>query len=134
MIHDNPNETGNVILVEFKSSLIDFFDDLIQQFSEDDDLIRMRIYIKDQVDIQNIMNIFNYNIHKEDQNIRKLIKEKNNKVFVDHNLFDFCDDDKIKVNFKKIWRSPDLVHSNREIIWKWVRTFVYLVDKYNKGK
>jgi hypothetical protein len=47
------------VLNEFKNGLISFFDELIDQFPNEGDLIMIRIFLKDQIIIEDVMNIFN---------------------------------------------------------------------------
>ena len=50
--------TDILILKEFKKNLISFFDELIDQFPSEGDLIVIRIYFNDQVDIKEILELF----------------------------------------------------------------------------
>ena len=43
------------ILIEFKKSLVEFFDQLVEQFPDEGDLIMVRIFIKDQVPIEDVI-------------------------------------------------------------------------------
>jgi hypothetical protein len=71
------------ILLEFKNSLVTFFDELIDQFPEEGDLIMVRIFLKDQMPIENVMTIFINNLYKDDQRLKKMrvqIQSKLSKV------------------------------------------------------
>ena len=52
--------TSNSVLIlnEFKKGLISFFDELIEQFPEHGDLVVIRILLKDQLPVTQIMNHF----------------------------------------------------------------------------
>ena len=76
------------ILSIFKTSLISFVDELIGQFPQEPDLIILRIFLKDQVPIQDVMNKFIYAINKEDQKIKNEIKERTDLVFLKNEIFD----------------------------------------------
>ena len=44
------------ILIQFKKSIISFIDELIEAFPTEPDLIILRIFIKDQISIENVIN------------------------------------------------------------------------------
>lgn len=130
------------VLKEFKNNLISFFDELIDQFPEMGDLVMVRIFLKDQIAIKDVIEIFSVQINKNEQQIRKIIKERNEQFFLEENNFfdsitntSINDGTKNKVSkFQNIWRSNRLDTEDKETIWKWIESFVYLTDKYNKLK
>jgi hypothetical protein len=122
-----------LILQEFKNNLITFFDELIDQFPSEADLVIIRIFLKDQISIEEVINIFNNIINKDNQKFKKMIKERNESFFLDSNIFDEISKTKV-VHFKKLWRSDVLDKDDKEIIWKWIDSFVFLSDKYVKSK
>ena len=73
--------------------------------------------------------------NKDDNIIKKNIEERNDSFFLNHNtLFENVIDKTKIIHFKKIWRSPQLDQEDKETIWKWVDSFVFLSDKYAKNK
>ena len=122
-----------LILQEFKINLISFFDELIDLFPSEPDLVIVRIFLKDQIPIDEVINIFNNTINKDNHKFRKMIKDRNEIFFLESNIFDSISKSKV-VHFKKLWRSEQLDDDNKQIIWKWVDSFVYLADKYIKAK
>jgi len=122
-----------LILQEFKNNLITFFDELIDQFPSEADLVIIRIFLKDQISIEEVIKIFNNIINKDNQKFKKMIKERNESFFLDSNIFDEISKTKV-VHFKKLWRSDVLDKDDKEIIWKWIDSFVFLSDKYVKSK
>jgi hypothetical protein len=120
------------VLNEFKTQLILFFDELIDQFPEEGDLVVARLFISNQVCIDDLMNDFNHHINKDDQCLKKMIKERREDFFLEHNLFDSHRDS--LNHFKKIWRSGHLDKEDKKVIWSWVDTFVFLSDKYAREK
>lgn len=125
------------ILSEFKTTMANFFDELISQFPEEGDLVIIRIFLNDQVPTQDIMEGFILQINHNDNELRKMVKNRNEKFFLEHNVFEAESDetdvlDKQKVNrFKKLWRSGRLDEDDKEMVWKWIDSFVYLSDKYS---
>jgi len=124
------------VLREFKNNLISFFDELIDQFPDMGELVMIRIFLKDQVIIKDVVEFVSYQINKNDNEIRKTIKDRNEEFFLEeNNFFDGMVKQKDKVlKFQSIWRSNRLDKEDKETIWKWIDSFVYLTDKYNKNK
>ena len=119
------------VLREFKSQMIIFFDELIENFPEEGDLVIARLFIANQVPIVDLMNDFNHHINKDNQKLRKMIKERREDFFMHNTLFS-----SYKSNldhFKRMWRSGSLDDDDKEIIWKWVDTFIFLSDKYSRA-
>jgi hypothetical protein len=124
-----------LILKEFKKNLISFVDELIDQFPSEGDLVILRIYFSDQCEIKEVMESFTQYLNKDDNIIKKNIEERNDSFFLNHNtLFENVIDKTKIIYFKKIWRSPQLDQEDKETIWKWVDSFVFLSDKYAKNK
>jgi len=126
----NLNDTR--VLAEFKSSLIRFFDELITQFPLEADLVIARIFLNDQVPIKFVMDEFNLKLNKEEGLLKRMVKDRNESFFLEHNIFDSLGKDKVN-HFKRLWRSGSLDDEDKEVVWKWVDTFVYLGDKYVKA-
>lgn len=121
------------VLIQFKNSLVSFIDELIDTFPNEPDLIILRIFIKDQIPVEDIMNKFTYILNKDDQQIKKDIKERNESVFLKNEIFDILSKSK-SLNFQRLWMSDDLDQDERLAVWKWVDSFVILSDRYNKNK
>jgi len=120
------------ILLEFKSQLLSFFDELIGQFPKEGDLVVVRLFLANQIPMQIVMDVFNHKINTNDQELRKMVKERNEVFFLEHNIFDNLGKDKI-VHFKKLWRSDCLDEQDKKVIWNWIDAFIYLGDKYTKA-
>lgn len=122
------------ILTQFKKNLVQFFDELIEQFPDESDFVRCRIFVKDQYHIQDLMNYFITDILSQ----KILIKGRDEKFFSEINInkLDSLGEQNFEKNkaclLKKIWRGPTLSSQDREVIWKWIDTFVYLIEKYQK--
>ena len=121
------------ILIQFKNSLISFVDELIEQFPQEPDLIILRIFLKDQIPIEDVMNKFTYTINKNDKELKKFITERNEIFFLESDVFDSIAKSK-SINFKRLWRSDNLDSDEKETVWKWIDSFVKLSDLYNKTK
>jgi hypothetical protein len=126
--------TEILILKDFKKNLTAFIDELIVQFPSEEELIVLRIFFNDQVDIKKIMEAITHNLNKDEQKLKEYIKEHNDSFFIDGFTIDYLGGEPKTINVKKIWRSPRLDQEDKQIIWKWIDGFVYLSDKYAKNK
>ena len=118
------------ILMEFKNSLITFIDELISQFPEQGDLVIIRIFLKDQVPITDVMNHIIHMILP----LKQLVVSKDESFFLDNNvLFTALNSEKVN-HFKKLWRSGRLDNEDKNVVWKWMTSFIYLAEKYQKIK
>ena len=116
------------ILTQTKTQLVAFMDDLIASYDKESDFVVARIFLKDQVPIEDVMNY----IVKHILPFRKVIKERNDTFFLQNNvLFEKINNNKIN-HFRKLWTDPTMDDEERNIIWKWFDTFIYLADKYER--
>ena len=122
------------ILKQFKNTLISFLDELIGQFPSEGDLVIFRIFIKDRVSIEKILNFVVHRILP----LKKMVTERNEDFFLNKcDVFEIIDnpDKKNKINrFKKLWRSPLLDEDDKRVIWEWFDSFIFLSERYQKCK
>lgn len=122
------------ILQEFKNQLVNFFDELINQFPSEGDLVVIRLFLSNQIPIRDVMNHFNYQLNKENKLFKTMIKNRDEQFFLENNLFDLNGSNRDKMShFKRLWRSGVLDDDDKEVMWRWVDSFVYLSDKYAKA-
>ena len=120
------------VLKEFKTQIISFLDELVSQFPEEGDLVLLRLFITNQIPIKDAMDSFNHKINTNNQELRKMVKDRKETFFLDHNAFDFIGKEKV-THFKKVWRSGRLDDEDKRVIWNWIDAFIYLGDKYTKA-
>jgi hypothetical protein len=120
------------ILKEFKETFISFIDELIEQFPNEGDLVLLRIYLKDQAIIKEVMDTFVLNLAKDNELLKKMVKERNENFFLDYNFLQNKNTDK-ENHFKKLWRSDNLDNDDKKVIWKWVDALVFISEKYVKS-
>lgn len=120
------------VLSEFKTQLIAFFDELISQFPLEGDLVVVRLFLANQIPIKDAMDSFKHRINTNNQELRKMIKQRNESFFLEHSLFDTLGKNKVS-HFKKLWRSGSLDDDDKLVMWNWVDALVYLSDKYTKS-
>ena len=114
------------VLLQFKKGLISFFDELISQFPDEPDLVLIRIFFNDQVSIKDVMEQFILILIT----VKDKIERRDESFFLENNSL-FQQLTKSKVNhFKKLWRSGRLDHHDKEVVWKWIDSFIYLAGKY----
>ncbi len=122
------------ILQEFKNQLVNFFDELINQFPSEGDLVVIRLFLSNQIPIRDVMNHFNYQLNKDNKLFKTMIKNRDEQFFLENNLFDLSGSNRDKMShFKRLWRSGVLDDEDKMVMWRWVDSFVYLTDKYTKA-
>lgn len=122
----------NDYLIEFKKQLIAFFDELIEQFPQESDFVIIRIFLKDQMPIKTIMDTFVFQMNKDDQAFKRMVKERNERFFLEHDVFDTFG--KSKANYmKRLWQSGVLDADDKLTIWRWIDAFIIISDKYVKS-
>ena len=130
------------ILSEFKTQIISFFDELVEQFPSEADLIIARLVIaNNQIPIKTIMDTFIEQLDANDQEIRKMIKNRDETFFLEHDIlngaksynFDNRDAVSSKANhFKNIWLSDSVDDEMKATFWQWFDAFIFIGDKYKK--
>jgi hypothetical protein len=117
------------VLTEFKNNLVQFFDALIDLFPHESDFVLLRILIKDQVPVQEVMNVFITNLLP----YKQAIKARDEKVLLSLSFLpEGVDKNKVGGTLKRIWLNRDLDDDNRAVIWQWMNIFVMLVERYQK--
>ena len=114
------------ILIDFKNNFVNFIDELIQQFPNEKDLIIFRIFLKDQVPIEEVMKRFVEKLLPLKENVKK----RDETFFINNNvLFGDSNSDKVG-HFSALWQSSRLDKDDKDIIWSWVDLFIRLAEKY----
>lgn len=121
------------ILTVFKSSLLAFFQELIDQFPAEGDLLVIHIFLDNQIPIKEVMDIFTHKLNRDGQLLKTMVKERNEDFFLEHNLFDALGKNKVS-HFKKLWTSGMLDKENKQVVWSWIDSFIDLSDRYSKVK
>jgi hypothetical protein len=106
---------------------------MIELFPKEADFIKVRIFLKDQIDIQTVMDTFTYSINRTDNydhNIKSMIKERNYLHIIDNPVFSENFSKEKIIYYKKLWNS--FYSEDKKMVWKWLDSFVGICDKYNK--
>lgn len=119
------------LLSLYKEQLITFLDELIEQFPREGDLVILRVFFGNQIDTATVIEIFLERINANSNQLRKMIKERNETFFLEHDAFYGTDQSKVS-HFRNLWLSNDLDDETKITIWNWIDIFVSIADKYSK--
>ena len=121
------------LLTQLKTQLVNFMDELIETFPREPDFVIYRIFINDQIPILDIM-IY---IIAEICPLHDMVKNKDENFFLERNVLfaKFNDKSNNKVNrFKKLWTSGTLDSEDKEVLWSWFNSIIYLGNKFTEMK
>jgi len=114
------------LLTQLKTELTSFFDELIDLLPQEPDLVIVRLFINTKIPTSDIMEY----ICKEIVPLKNLVKTRDEKFFIENNIL-FSKLDATKVNhFKNLWESNSLCSEDKDTIWRWFQSFIYLAEKY----
>lgn len=116
---------------EFRNHLVQFLDELIEQFPNEPNFVIMRIFIKDQIPVEAVIGRFIRDILP----YRKQAQERDSKFFIEHPFLFLSNDDMHSVKneynyFTKLWKSDVLDETDRNVIWSWLDIFMEFGHKY----
>jgi|APSaa5957512535_1039671.scaffolds.fasta_scaffold396796_1 hypothetical protein len=115
------------LLSQFKKQIIAFFDELIDQFPNEGELIIMRIFFKDQIPTAEVMEYFAAELLP----LRKKLEDRDDAFFLENEtLFTGLCENKVDY-FKNLW--PTLDKEDKNTIWAWFDLFVRLVLVYKNN-
>lgn len=118
---------------EFRSHLVKFLDELIEQFPKESNFVIMRIFIKDQVPVSDVIGRFIRDILP----YREQARSRDDQFFIEHPLLYMSSKDINKVgqsnvdHFTQLWMSDALDETDRQVIWDWVDIFMEFGHKYH---
>lgn len=116
------------LLKLFKKNIIEFLDELIEQFEEEGDLIIFRFFVSEQIPIETLMKRFIEYIYP----LRDMIINKNEKFFLENNnIFGSSPHDKV-IHFKELYMKMN--EDDRNILWVWFKAFLTICEKYQAIK
>jgi hypothetical protein len=121
------------ILIQLKTQMVSFLDELIETFPNEPDFVIFRIFVNDRLPIEDIMKYIVNNLCP----MGDMVKARNEDFFLKNNiLFDQLDEtDSSKVNhFKNLWTSKRVDKEDKEVIWRWFQSFIFLGNKYAEIK
>lgn len=114
--------------LELRNQLVKFFDEIIEQFPRKPNFIIMRIFVKDQMSLDTLMNKFLKNVYP----YKEKVKNKDEIIFqkMDGAMSRTLNR---KGTFVKLWNSKQLDDDDRDILWKWMELFMNICYNYTKS-
>ena len=104
--------------------MIEFLDELIEQFEEEGDLIVMRFFMSEQISVEMIMKHFIKFVYSH----KEKIMNKDETFFIENdNIFGSSPKEKI-VHFKNLY--INMTEEDHETLWAWFRCFINICEKY----
>ena len=119
------------LLQTFKNQIINFLDELIQQFPNQAEFVIIRVFVKDQIPLADVLGRF----IKECLDFHAQIKQKDEKFFLESDIIvnalggnqmglDVMD------KLRELWRSDSLDQEDRDMVWRWLDLFFNIAQKY----
>jgi hypothetical protein len=125
------NLSKSELLVLFKEQLLNFVEELIETFPTEGNLIMLRIFIENQLVIEDTLNIFATSINKNNSNLKNMIKARNEEFFLNYDLMKMDSKQKNDVNYMlKLWKSEKLEEEDKTAVWQWVDLFVRISESF----
>ena len=127
---NNSEELKLGLIREFRDQLVSFLDDLIEAFPAESDLIIIRICVKDQLPMADVLGRYIRDLLP----IAKQIKDRNAGFFLQNTLlYSGAPLATAKINhFKDLWQSDQLDDNDRDTIWKWMDVLNAVASRYLK--
>ena len=120
--------TRLLLLEEFRNQLVNFLDELIEQFPMEGDFVLIRMFIKDQVPVTDILGRFIQDLLP----LHDVVKKRNEQFFLENTILytgAHVKSDKVD-HFKELWKSKNLDDGDRNIIWEWMDLFMKIAGSY----
>jgi hypothetical protein len=119
------------LLQTFKNQIIKFLDELIEQFPTDAEFVLIRVFVKDQIPLGDVLGRF----IKECLPHHQQIKNKNESFFLESDIIvSALGGSKMGMDvmekLKSLWRSERLDNDDRDMIWKWMGLFFQIAETY----
>jgi len=117
-----------MIMQEFRTQLVKFLDELIEQFPMEPDFVLIRIFIKDQIPVCHIIGRFIRDLLP----FKEQVRLRDQSFFIENTiLYTGGNLAENKINhFKELWLSDKLDENDRDVIWSWMDLFIRLADSY----
>ena len=109
------SESDKLILMrEFREQLVNFLDEIIEQFPMESDFVLIRMFIKDQIPVNDILGRF----IKEILPLKEYVKNRDEVFFLDNQILYTGGNINLEKidHFKTLWKSDLLDKDDRETI------------------
>ena len=121
-------------LKDFKTQMVNFIDELIEQFPQEAAFVLIRIFIKDKIPAEDVLGRF----MRDCLPFKDFIDNKDETFFLNSDIIyqsyanDTSGEDDEVNRFRELWRSNQLDDDDREVIWSWMNLFFKLAISYYK--
>jgi len=116
------------LMYDFRTQLLNFLDELINQFPEESDFIIIRIFMKDQVPVYDVMGRFIRDLLP----LKKQVDDRNERFFLDNTILyvqNGLAENKVN-HFQELWKSDKLDDNDRKMIWMWMDLLNNIAGQY----
>lgn len=116
------------LMKDFREQLVNFLDEIIEQFPMESDFVLIRMFIKDQIPVHDVLGRF----IKDILPLKEYVKNRDESFFLDNQILYIggnINEDKID-HFKTLWKSNHLDKDDKDTIWKWMDCFIKIANKY----
>lgn len=107
---------------DLHNTLVAFFDELVDMFPKEGEFVALRIMLKDQVPVTQIVKHFQRSLLPEKESIKN-----RDKSFFDKNILFIHVGDSQAQKFRRLFLNLD--NEDQQAIWKWLDAFVALTEK-----
>ena len=115
------------LLKVFSDQLIKFIEELIIKMPQEPDFQILKLFIKQQIPIKDLMKGWIRQMDKNEGKIRNMINDRNDNFFMTENPFKFLSEQRVN-KLSLLWK--DLSDSEQNTIWCWMDLFLKISDKY----
>lgn len=125
--------TSSEVLQEFHTQLINFCDELIEQFPGEGDLIIFRHLLNHRTISKELIDTFNAKMINNDCKLKNMVSARNDAFFIENDIFDSIYNASNLMGrpniFKRIWASG-LDQDVKTTIWKWFDSLIKIGNRY----
>jgi len=120
---------------QFRDHLIQFLDELIEQFPLEGEFVLIRIFLRDQIPMTDVIGRFMRDLLP----FKSMVETRNERFFLDNTVLYMGSANQTsgyladRVDyFKKLWVSDQLTSEDRLVMWKWMDLFMSIAEIYHK--
>ena len=120
-------------LRKFKTQMVAFIDELIDQFPQEATFVLIRIFINDKIPVQDVLGRF----IRDCLPFKDFIEKRDEAFFLNSDIIyqsyvtDAGDEDDVN-KFMELWKSDQLDDDDREVVWDWMTMFFKIGLGYYK--
>lgn len=116
------------IIEDYKNIVVSFLKEINVIFPEEGEIKLIKFCIE-SLPASATFNMFNTLIHKNNEEIKIMIKNRNEEFILRCSTMGFAKN-KMKYFLGK-WKSDKVDDDTRDTMWEWIDMLIKLIDKYN---